>query len=63
MFVWSKKLIGALLGTFVLLLAIFLFQGPSESTSVLKTHTTQWIILNYACLLVWLFVWMIDQAR
>jgi fatty acid desaturase len=63
MFVWSKKLIGGLLGTFVLLLGIFLLQGPSESASVLKTHTTQWIILNYACLLVWLFVWMIDQAR
>ncbi|MGZ9146665.1 MAG: hypothetical protein ACXW4A_12655, partial [Nitrospira sp.] len=41
----------------------FLLQGPSESSSVLKAHTTQWIILNYACLLVWLFVWMIDQAR
>ncbi len=63
MFVWSKKLVGALLGIFTLLLGIFLLQGPSESSSVLKAHTTQWIILNYACLLVWLFVWMIDQAR
>jgi len=63
MFVWSKKLVGALLSAFVLLLGIFLLQGPSESTSVLKIHTTQWIILNYACLLVWLFVWMIDQTR
>ena len=63
MFVWSKKLIGGLLGAFVLLLGIFLFQGPSEATSALKTHTTQWIILNYACLLIWLFVWMFDQAR
>lgn len=63
MFVWSKKLVGILLGAFVFLLGIFLLQGPQESTSVLKTHTTQWIILNYACLLVWLFVWMIDQAR
>lgn len=63
MFVWSKKLVGVLLGIFVLLLGIFLFQGVSETTSALKTHTTQWIILNYACLLVWLFVWMIDQGR
>lgn len=63
MFVWSKKLVAGLLSAFVLLLGIFLLQGPSESASVLKIHTTQWIILNYACLLVWLFVWMIDQAR
>ncbi|BFU89562.1 MAG: hypothetical protein NTAFB01_07490 [Nitrospira sp.] len=63
MFVWSKKLVAALLSAFVLLLGIFLLQGSSESTSGLKIHTTQWIILNYACLLVWLFVWMIDQAR
>ena len=63
MFVWSKKLIAILLGAFVLLLGVFLLQGPSESTSSLKIHTTQWIILNYIGLLVWLFVWMIDQAR
>ena len=63
MFVWSKKLVGALLRIFLLLLGVFLLQGPSDNTSVLKTHTTQWIILNYACLLVWLFVWMIDQGR
>ncbi len=63
MYVWSKKLVAGLLIAFVLLLGIFLLQGPSESMSGLKIHTTQWIILNYACLLVWLFVWMIDQAR
>lgn len=63
MYVWSKKLVVGLLSAFGLLLGIFLLQGPPESTSVLKIHTTQWIILNYACLLVWLFVWMIDQAR
>ncbi len=63
MFVWSKKLIAVLLGAFVLLLGIFLLQGSSDSTSGLKVHTTQWITLNYVGLLVWLFVWMIDQAR
>ena len=26
-------------------------------------QTIQWIILNYIGLLVWLFVWMIDQTR
>ena len=63
MFVWSKKLVASLLSIFVLLLGIFLSLGSSDSPSGLKIHTTQWIILNYACLLVWLFVWMIDQAR
>ena len=63
MFVWSKKLIASLLGSFVLLLWIFLLQGSPDSTSGLKVHTTRWITLNYACVLVWVFVWMIDQAR
>lgn len=63
MFVWSKKLIAGLLGAFVLLLGLFLLQGSPDSASGLKIHTTRWIALNYAGLLVWLFVWMIDQAR
>lgn len=63
MFVWSKKLIAGLLGAFVLLLGLFLIQGTPDSASGLKIHTTRWIALNYAGLLVWLFVWMIDQAR
>ncbi|NJN69786.1 MAG: hypothetical protein HC801_05565 [Nitrospira sp.] len=63
MFVWSKKLIAVLLGAFVLLLGIFLLQGSPDTTSGLKIHTIQWITLNYIGLLVWLFVWMIDQAR
>jgi multisubunit Na+/H+ antiporter MnhG subunit len=63
MFVWSKKLVGILLGAFILLLGIFLLQGSPDSASGLKVHTTQWITLNYIGLLVWLFVWMIDQAR
>ncbi|HWF62076.1 MAG TPA: hypothetical protein VN666_17460 [Nitrospira sp.] len=63
MFVWSKKLIAVLLGAFVLLLGLFLLQGSPDSSSGLKIHTTRWITLNYVGLLVWLFVWMIDQAR
>jgi hypothetical protein len=63
MFVWSKKLVAVLLSAFVLLLGIFLLQGSADSASGLKVHTTQWITLNYVGLLVWLFVWMIDQAR
>jgi hypothetical protein len=63
MLVWSKKLVAGLLGAFVVLLGVFLIQGSPDSPSSLKIHTTRWITLNYACLLVWLFVWMIDQAR
>lgn len=63
MFVWSKKLIAALLTAFVLLLGLFLSQGFPDNSSGLKLHTTRWMALNYAGLLVWLFVWMIDQAR
>lgn len=63
MFVWSKKLVTVLLAAFVLLLALFLFQGAPDNTSGLKIHTTRWMALNYVGLLVWLFVWMIDQAR
>jgi len=63
MYVWSKKLVAGLLGLFVLLLGIFILQGSPDDTSNLKVHTTQWIILNYLGLLVWIFVWMIDQAR
>ncbi len=63
MFVWNKKFIASLLGAFILLLGIFLLQGSPDSASILKIHTTRWITLNYACVLVWVFVWMIDQAR
>ena len=63
MFVWSKKLVVALLSTFALLSGVFFFQGSPDDTSGLKIHTTRWITLNYTGLLVWLFVWMIDQAR
>ena len=63
MYVWSKRLAAVLLGGFALLLAIFLIQGPAESGSGLKIHTIRWMSLNYVGLLVWVFVWMIDQAR
>jgi hypothetical protein len=63
MFVWSKKLVAVLLSAFVVLVGLFFFLGTPESTSGLKIHTTRWMALNYAGLLIWLFVWMIDQAR
>ncbi len=63
MYVWSKRLVFGLLGAFGILLVLFLLEGTGAGTSHLKTHTTRWMALNYIGLLVWLFVWMIDQAR
>ena len=63
MFVWSKRLVATLLGLFVLMLGVFLLNATPGSTSGLKIHTTGWIAFNYVGLVVWVFVWMIDQAR
>ncbi len=63
MFVWSKRLVLTLLGVFAVLLGVFLLEGSATGTSALKIHTTQWITLNFAGLVLWVFVWMIDQAR
>jgi multisubunit Na+/H+ antiporter MnhG subunit len=63
MFVWSKKLVAVLLGVFVVILGAFLLHGAPDSASGLKIHTTRWITLNYVGLMIWVFVWMIDQTR
>jgi hypothetical protein len=63
MLVWSKRLVAILLALFVLMLGIFLLDGSPDSPSVLKLHTTRWMALNYLGLIVWVFIWMIDQAR
>ena len=63
MYVWSKQIVIGLLAVFVILLTLFLAQGVTATTSNLKVHTTRWITLNYFGLVIWIFVWMIDQAR
>lgn len=63
MYVWSKRLVIGLLAAFVLVLAVFSTEGPMAEESVLKMHTTRWITLNYVGLMLWVFVWMIDQTR
>ena len=64
MFVWSKRLVAALLGLFILMLGVFFFFDTApDSMSSLKSHTTRWVALNYLGLVIWVFVWMIDQAR
>ena len=63
MFVWSKRLVIGLVVAFCGLELIFWLTASGGEGSQLLTRTTQWIILNYALLLVWLMVWMYDQAR
>ena len=63
MYVWSKRLVIGLLAAFLLFLAVFSTEGPMAEESVLKMHTTRWITLNYIGLMIWIFVWMIDQTR
>jgi hypothetical protein len=60
---WSKNLaIGLLVGFSLLMVLLWSVRG-AETSSVLKPHTTTWIILNYAGLVLWLIVWVGDQAR
>lgn len=63
MYVWSKKIAIGLLAGFVILTGVFILEGPGTAASHLKSHTTFWVTLNYAGLVIWLFVWMIDQAN
>ena len=63
MYVWSKRLVIGLLAAFVLMLVVFLTQGQLDEGSALNMHTTRWITLNYVGLVLWVFVWMIDQTR
>ncbi|HRC44285.1 MAG TPA: hypothetical protein PLT27_09555 [Nitrospira sp.] len=37
--------------------------GAGITVSGLKIHTTRWMAMNYIGLLVWIFIWMFDQAR
>ena len=63
MYVWNKQIVIGLLAAFVVLITLFLAQEPTAASSNLKAHTTRWITLNYVGLVIWIFVWMIDQAR
>ena len=63
MFVWSKRLVAALLGLFMLTLGILFLNAAPDNTSGLKTYMTGWMAINYLGLIIWVFVWMIDQTR
>jgi hypothetical protein len=63
MYVWSKRLVIGLLAAFVLMLMVFLAQGQLDEGLAPNMHTAWWITLNYVGLVLWVFVWMIDQTR
>ena len=63
MFVWSKRLVAALLGLFALTLGILFLNTAPDNSNGLKAYMTGWMAINYLGLIVWVFVWMIDQTR
>jgi len=63
MYVWSKRIVITLLVLFGLLEILFWVTSTGKESSLLTTRTTHWLALNYFLLLVWVFVWMFDQAR
>lgn len=63
MYVWSKQLVVGLLAAFIVLEGLFLLLTGGGAESQLNIRTTQWIAVNYVLLVVWIFVWMYDQAR
>ena len=63
MYVWSKRIAITLLVLFGLLEIVFWLTATGGEASLLATRTTHWLSLNYVLLVVWVFVWMYDQAR
>ncbi|GJL63222.1 MAG: hypothetical protein NPIRA04_18760 [Nitrospirales bacterium] len=63
MYVWSKRLVIGLIVVFGLLEVVFWLTTSGGDGSQLQTRTTRWIALNYVLLMVWVSVWMFDQAR
>lgn len=63
MYVWSKPLVLGLVLALVLLEGMFFLMIGEGGKSLLYVRTTQWIMANYVLLMIWIFVWMYDQAR
>lgn len=58
---WSKKIAMGLLAGFGIGVIAFVLAAANGTT--MTTQTIIWIALNYVGLLVWLFIWIADQAR
>ncbi len=63
MYVWNKPFVLGLVIVFGILEVVFWFTVSGGDGSQLQTRTIFWIVLNYFLLLIWVFVWMYDQAR
>lgn len=63
MYVWSKPLVLGLVLALALLEGMFFLMIGEGGESQLHVRTTQWITANYVLLMIWIFVWMYDQAR
>ncbi len=63
MYVWSKRIVITLLVTCGVLQVIFWGTTTGEHAGDLTTRATHWLGINYFLLVVWVFVWMFDQAR
>ncbi len=63
MYVWSHRIVITLLVVFGLLQLAFWITAEGGSPSVLPTRATYWVAANYFLLVVWVAVWMFDQAR
>lgn len=59
---WSPKLALGLLVAVGILMTMFWALGIDVG-SVMQSHTTTWIFLNYAGLIIWVCVWIGDQVR
>ena len=62
MYVWSKRIVLGLGAAFLLIEAIFLLTHTSFNIGAWRA-LSDFLLLNYVLLMVWLFVWMYDQAR
>jgi hypothetical protein len=63
MYVWSKRFAIAGLALFVIVELFLITQTAGQGISSIRPHTIQYLLVNYSLLVIWVFIWMADQAR
>jgi hypothetical protein len=63
MFVWSKRFAITALVLFAVIEAFLISHTMESGPSGIHPHTIQYILANYGLLIVWVFIWMYDQAK
>ena len=63
MFVWSKRFAVAALVVFAVLETYLITRTVGETASSIQPHTIQYLLVNLSLLAIWVFIWMVDQAR